>query len=282
MDKAESFFDSPQKHISESTGLDEANRSDSSPAEPYQGIKDPDDFMEYIREKWRTIIEWFDPNRTVATFTVVIALTGIVYTFFAWGQWNGLLEANKISHAALVATQRAYVTINGLQIEPVKDGNDKQVFWRLAPKIVNSGNTPTKNMWYTATFGDYEVNPQTENPPSIPQTEDLINAAQNRGTLGARQETDILMQQPIPVQYATEVMNRRMRIRIRGAIVYEDFFTTETHVTRYCYALWGNPAITGTYGLSYSMCGGSSNCADQECDAATQEQLKKLRAKKPN
>lgn len=67
-------------------------------------------------------------------------------------------------------------------------------------------------------------------------------------------------------EYTDAIRTQRLRPYIYGAVVYEEFVSGKSHITRFCYTLWGNPAVTGASGLSYSLCGGNSNCADEECD----------------
>ena len=67
-------------------------------------------------------------------------------------------------------------------------------------------------------------------------------------------------------EYTDAIRTQRLRPYIYGAVVYEEFVSGKSHITRFCYTLWGNPAVTGASGMSYSMCGGNSNCADEECD----------------
>lgn len=204
----------------------------------------------------------------------------IAYTVYAGLQWCAMRESNRINNAALVATERAYVSVTGLDIRQ-STFNPKLVSYIVGPIIVNSGNTPTKNLWWTAVTGTPPITVDQE-----PTTEDLSAATRNHATLAARQEVRDLIEQPISTAYA-EILKKSFahkHIPVYGAIVYEDGISNPSvvHVRRYCYSLYVNPYFTEPNGLSYAACGGRSNCEDEECDEATQQQMKQIRAGKPN
>jgi hypothetical protein len=223
------------------------------------------------KRKTKCWLEWGKFSVEVLTLLVVS-----IYTRIAYHQWNAMLQSNQINHAALVATQRAYISVTGLHIEK-STFNPKLVSYIVSPVVVNSGNTPTKNLWWTAVVGTPPLDVDHE-----PTVEDLATASHNYGTLAARQEVNDLIKQPIPTEYAATLRqsNSQKHIPIYGAIVYEDGISDPPviHVRRYCYSLYVNPYFTPPTGFSYVMCGGRSNCEDGECDAETQEQMKKIRS----
>ncbi len=101
--------------------------------------------------------------------------------------------------------------------------------------------------------------------PRVPERENLETATHNYASLAPHQENRHLIEQPIDAKYTDALRAQRIRVYVHGTLVYQDQFSREVHITRYCYGLWGNPAITGPAGLSYSGCGGISNCTDEEC-----------------
>jgi hypothetical protein len=210
---------------------------------------------------------------------VLTLISLIIYACITHRQLHAMLASNEINRAALVATQRAYVGVTGLNIERSRY-NPKLVTYFVSPVIVNTGNTPTKNLWFTAVWG--AVPTEVDHEPTI---QDISSATQNYGTLAAHQEIRDLIKQPIPTEYATILRssNSQKHIPIFGAIVYEDGMSEPpvTHIRRYCYSLYVNPFFTPPDSFSYVMCGGRSNCEDEECGEETQRQLKKM-AKRPN
>ncbi|MGH9681724.1 MAG: hypothetical protein ACRD4Y_17395, partial [Candidatus Acidiferrales bacterium] len=82
----------------------------------------------------------------------------VTYTTFAALQWcetsravTSAENANKIARDSLIANQRPYVTVSGLEIQPVPG---EPAFWRATPIVENNGNTSTNNMWWTSVAGD--------------------------------------------------------------------------------------------------------------------------------
>jgi hypothetical protein len=223
---------------------------------------------------------YYGTQEGIRKWTRNAVIAAVIYATIAAFQYSEMRKATEINRAALVATQRAYVSVTGLNIRQ-STFNPKLVSYIVSPIVVNSGNTPTKNLWWTAVFG---IPPVTVDQEST--TEDLGSATHNYGTLGARQEVRDLIEQPIPTEYADILRGSyaRKHIPVFGALVYEDgmSYPPVIHVRRYCYSLYVNPYFTPPTSFSYVMCGGRSNCEDEECDAATQEQMKKIVATKPN
>jgi len=208
---------------------------------------------------------------------MVAAIAAVIYYF----QYQAMIQQVELSKDTWISAQRAYVSVNGLNIEPITDAKKQITFWKIAPKIANSGNTSTREMWFTAVANDFHPISDSSSLPPQPTPQDLSAAARNRAALGAHQETDLLLPQPVSAEIMEAVRNRKMAVYLHGAVIYGDFFTPATHITRYCYTLWANPAITGVSGFAYSMCGGRTNCQDEECDTETQKQLREIAAR-PN
>ncbi len=196
-----------------------------------------------------------------ALFVQRLQLAVAIAVFLAAG-FAGFMAYSQlgIARQSFEATQRAYVSVKGLEIV------DQGTYWKVTPILVNNGNTPTKNAWFTMTGGDFDMsyNPNTPRPY---MTENLWQATQNRVSLGPKQEKTIqAFGQLIEHRYTDAIRAQTMRPYFHGAIVYEDFFSAKLHLTRYCYFLWGFPPITGPVGFSSSECGKASNCSDEECD----------------
>jgi len=249
-------------------------------AETKKPQHESDKDVELVLENVKLVFDWFRshwpgrPDVWMAWGTWAAVIAAVTYAGIAACQLRGISEASRINHASLVATQRAYVSVIGLNIEQ-STFNPKLVSYIVSPIVVNSGNTPTKHLWYTAVW---RTRPVTVEQQSTQQ--DIANATRNYGTLGARQEVKDLIKQPIPAEDANVLRQSYAdkHIPIYGAFVYEDGISDPPviHVRRYCYSLYVNPYFTSPVGLSYVACGGRSNCEDQECDAETQKEMKKI------
>jgi hypothetical protein len=215
----------------------------------------------------------------IAKWTKGAVFAAIFYATIATWQACEMRNSTEVNRAALVATQRAYIGVTGLNIER-SQYNPKLVTYFVSPVIVNTGNTPTKNLWYTAVWGAVPTSVQDEKT-----VQDISVATQNYGTIAAHQEIRDLIKQPIPTEYADilRASNSQKHISIYGAIVYEDGISDPpvTHIRRYCYSMYVNPYFTPPDSFSYVTCGGRSNCEDEECGPETRQQLRKM-ATRPN
>lgn len=241
-------------------------------------------FREWGKKLWSNFV---DVSQTAKFWIELFALIGLgIYTAFAALQWSqtrkaviSAEDANRIARETLTANQRAYVTVSGLVVEPVPG---EPAFWRALPIVVNNGNTSTKNMWWTGVGNDsrgyqYWLHKTIDNPkgPLLQTFKDLQSATRNTLSLGPRQENRSLsLSQGVPVEYIQGIKAGITTLYIHGVFFYQDFFSSQGHVTRYCYTLWYNPAITGPSGIGYAECGGKTNCADEECE--DYEELKTL------
>lgn len=214
----------------------------------------------------------------------------VVASVIGWWNLQALETSNTQNREAFEASQRAYVTVNGLDIQPVKNADGVVTNWRATPIFMNNGNTPTKNLWWTGLGGDTRgitfTAPSAEGKPIAITTRgpdgpmlqkfgDLKDATRNRMTLAPHQEERgfLGLSQVLPPNYIDGLVKHTARIYIHGYVFYEDMFSAKGHVTRYCYSLWHNAAVTGTE-ISFSQCGGASNCSDEECE--DYQNLKKL------
>jgi hypothetical protein len=226
-----------------------------------------------------TKIEWKSTplDRKIELFLIlggmIIAGIVMIITGYQVGQMrvqtNAMKQQLDVMKNQLVSTQRAYVGITGLDVTKIQDTKRMNTWWKVAPIIVNSGNTPTRNLWWTIVTNHYD--PEYEKHGHlIPSFDFVKTATKNFATLSPKQETRTLIYQAVPEEWVGPIREQRGRLYVYGALIYEDFLTDESHVTRYCYALWGFPPITGDE-FSYSMCGGKSNCADKECEPESTE-----------
>jgi hypothetical protein len=249
---------------------------------PPSAIKQYQDDQQKQRrlEGWKLFVE------------VLVFLAAIAAGYMAYLNWDALKESNRIASDVLTTSQRAYVSVNGLEIQPVPNS---QGFWRATPILVNSGNTSTKNLWWTSLLGDTrgikmgpfifngkKIGPITTSGPDGPKVQtfkDLQTATRNRFTLAPRQEIRPLeLSNPLPPDYITGLINGTAQVFVHGVVFYEDFLATKGRVTRYCFSLWHNQALTGS-GISYSPCGQKYNCSDEECE--DYENLKTLAGPAP-
>jgi hypothetical protein len=211
---------------------------------------------------------------TIEKVTLVAAIAAAIFTGFTLCQ---LWKQTGIEERSFEAAQKAYISVTGLVVEPVPDSPK---FWRVLPVANNSGNTPTKNLWWTSVAGDYSgyvhaIN-QTVTPSPPPHTlRDFEGRTRNAFSIGPHQELRALgMAFPIPVEIIDGIKAHKTEAKFTGALFYQDFVSSKLHVTLYCFNLWHSPSVTGEKAIAFSPCYGNYNCIDEEC--SDYNQLKTL------
>jgi len=88
----------------------ETNTKPKSPT-PRENRVDPP-----VSRFWQFIIDQKHSNAIVAIFTVLIFVTGLLYTIFAALQWSAIRETNGIARDTFNAANRPYVGPNAVQV----------------------------------------------------------------------------------------------------------------------------------------------------------------------
>jgi len=227
---------------------------------------------------------WWDSPRekSKAADWVMVALTVLIALAAFWSarifqrQLTEARNATELSRETLISTQRAYVSVTGLEIRPKLDDN-QQKLWAISPVFENTGNTPTKNLRWAGTMRDWDpylpLSKVKRGHPSA--AEDITQVTLNRLSLGPHQVVRDRFEasEPIPNGFIEAIRRREMNVYIHGIVVYDDFVSPKHHVLRYCYVLWNAPVVVNSIGFTYSQCGDGRNCTDEECDDATLRQL---------
>jgi len=123
-----------------------ADGSEDANTEPQDEIDNPEQSLRYLPDGislwWRKLEQ--HSNQTIAAFTIVIALTGIIYTVFAGAQWGQMKTSNRLNQEALESVQRAFLYCEHIQqsaaIEKTQSGS--QTFWNFTMPCENTGTTP--------------------------------------------------------------------------------------------------------------------------------------------
>ena len=183
--------------------------------------------------------------RWMAGATVAIAAATIIYMIVSIYQYRKVMqsvdsarEANRINRDLFVSLQRAYVTVNGVQIEPFQFSGQREAYWHVSPIVVNNGNTPTKNLKWAAVVPTVVPNDRSSEP-IVPQQVSLESASLNPLTLAPKQEMRSFPIGGFPAKYTEAVRRQDARVYIDGLFLYEDVVSDQIHITRFCYFLWG-------------------------------------------
>ena len=79
-------------------------------------------------------------------------------------------DANDIARTASRSVQRAFIVVDHLEIMAERTPSGAVARWIVNPVITNSGNTPTKNLFYLIGFGGEDMTkwPKDKQPPMEP------------------------------------------------------------------------------------------------------------------
>jgi hypothetical protein len=188
------------------------------------------------------------------------------------------------------AQLRAYITVTGLEIERGNPnrrigGTLASEFWMARPEVENSGSTPTRNLRWI--MGPTVTLVSIDEIPGIMPRVNRDQAADGGWTYGAiGPRSRMNLDYPANVtgladQVFLQIAHGEVRLLFAGTIRYHDIFpNTNEHVTKFCYSIRadildaaklapGTPLDLADVGHPYGrQCGGRTNCADEECDAA--------------
>jgi len=230
---------------------------------------------EYLRSEFRQTPLYEKLSLILVTAGLATAVyAGTIYKQQLNAMQNQIAEMQRGTNAS----QRAYVGVHGLEIQEAPQNDGPLAGLIVSPVFSNAGNTPAKNLRWTSTSRDWDPYlPFSDKKRGSPgEMEDLRHVSLNPMSIGPRQEirnhfsNGELIQRP----FVDAIRKGQLTVYIHGAVVYQDAFSDDYHVTRYCYFLWGNNAVVASpFGVAYSHCGDGRNCTDEECGEETKRQL---------
>lgn len=217
------------------------------------------------------------------------------------------VESNEITRKAYTAVQRAFLLVDELRVNPIKDENGSIQRWEYIPIIRNSGNTPATKVDYIIldpdmghmARPDYTVRHRNYNMLSYqiqaPQDpDDVLNnppdAVKYRiirnGIVGPQREIEGIGNHwnfhilPKDIE-SNKLLSGQYGAFIFGSIRYADVFA-QAHVTKFCFYLGGMYRKDGINSPPPPKRCLHWNCIDEQCDAdeaAYDAKFKKASAK---
>jgi hypothetical protein len=178
---------------------------------------------------------------------------------------RGSHRSADIAERALVAGQRAFVSVAFGQNANRNIGTREISHWRFAPTWLNTGNSPTRNMenhvsmwWPDTELADDWCFPDYWYPG--PRTPTLIGIAP-KSTIEGQSIT-------VPVGIIADVIEERKFLYFWGWATYNDVFPeTPRYVTRFAVrvVIGGDARNSESISFYYARLG-QYNCSDEECD----------------
>jgi hypothetical protein len=196
-----------------------------------------------------------------ATLIFLIVGSGIALNTFreTQRQARAAIEANRISNASFVSTQRAYMYFSGVNVRRTQDMAGVYTFW-LAPTFGNSGNTPTVGLESRAECWDDR---NTEPDPF------LILRSKNLPWFPGFYGPHVILQATecsIKMDGAKQIRDGLAHIYLAGEARYQDSVAhpSPVHVTQFAIEFMINDLDERGGGLTGAHAQrGRHNCADK-------------------
>jgi len=258
----------------------EADHSEGTNTESEEEIKNPEEYMRYLADRisrwWRKLEQ--HSNRTIATFTIVIALTGIVYTFFAGGQWDEMKTSNGLSQEALESVQRAFLTCRDVTERRLvmHDILGHHGIWTFTMPCENTGTTPanaTAQAFFDNRLGKEPSEQEFTQKPYI--YTGVIGPKALRYVGSIRMTELEIFGKELPDK-TDDILKMTIQTTVDreppvfwGWISYRDIFPkTNLHITEFCQKMLGitidRTNLQSPFSFSYLPCE-EHNCADENC-----------------
>jgi hypothetical protein len=224
-----------------------------------------------VKPGWNSLAIW---SGVSAMTTVGILAATIIYSRFAYHQWQAMLESNRINNAGIVEIQRASILYDGMALTQFIGGFESLIAPKdnvvgpgisFSPVWSNAGGSATKNL--RIFFGEpiESVTPIERPDMRIPPSTVWIPIV--LGPKG-RQNGTI---RPIALEKVKAIRTGKMHIYLWGDAYYHDIFPgTPEHVTKFCQELggvnWGINELKEEFvaGIIMTPCM-IHNCIDDEC-----------------
>jgi hypothetical protein len=183
-------------------------------------------------------------------------------------------------NAITVTTQRAFVSVNDIEIISHKDADGKVSSWEFNVIVENTGSTPTVESNYLPSGGQGGNRARDLNASFYPENMEpsVMDPAQHyyavmhafktrrRLPLGPRAKRKLLGA-VIEASHFKELYDGKFGAYFAGAIHYKDGFPNSVeHVTEFCFSARALEGDDGGYAPSHDVCP-YWNCVDSECDA---------------
>ena len=177
-----------------------------------------------------------------------------------------------LTKEGLLDVQRAFVSVSALDIYPIKRSTGEVDRWIVNPIVVNSGTTPTKNLYWIIGFGNpviasgpIDKEPPLD-PPDYPSLSDLMHHKNmKRGTISPqvsiRNFTTLIGFTPDRL-HTTWIVTGQF---VYGAFVYGDVIDPiPRHVTEFCFMFNSTALVDDQFLPPYERCA-HHNCTDGAC-----------------
>ena len=206
-------------------------------------------------------LSWLEGHSeaVIATFTGVLAISTIAL-------WSAIKRLGKANDQALVAAQRAFISVVVMHNANGDIATGQINHWRFTPVWQNTGNTPTRNMKSHASiqWRDQELPESWDFPDQWSAGESHVAAPLSGSARSAIAGHSVY----VPVDVVADVIDRKKFLYLWGWASYNDVFPrTAKHLTRFAVRIVvaGNARNSDKISFNYEHLA-RYNCSDEECE----------------
>jgi len=244
-------------------------------AEAAQDARDRQEKAEAEKTKAELDRKLVDFNSDLAYYTKILAWVAGLQFLALFGQlivlrlaFRESRRAGDIARDAMVASNRAYVHYDGCRWISHWHVDDGHIFWRMRPRWINSGNTPTRKLNVHVRY-EFRDDPLPANFAFAAEHD----ANPVPATIAPK---GVIESAPFDIDGSALVAVRegRKHFYVWGIARYNDVFTgTPRYVTKFCVEagnITGDPEqywddTDNPVGIMFGTYG-SHNCADEDCE----------------
>ncbi len=212
----------------------------------------------------------------LSVFTGLLAFFALIQIYFlienqrtSTEAANAAKKSAQIAERALIAGQRAFVSVAYRPSANLGDKDGKITNWTFTPIWSNAGDTPTRNMTnhITRMLFDKEIPPDWDFPngwdAATPKDKrkNIILGIGPKGWIEGQSVS-------VTVAEMADVISGKKFMYLWGWAIYDDVFpNTARHVTRFAVRILagGDPHNKDRISFSYPILE-KYNCSDEECD----------------
>jgi hypothetical protein len=174
-------------------------------------------------------------------------------------------ESARIAKQSMIAGNRAYVHFNGCDWRSHGHFDDDRLYWRIHPKWINTGNTPTRGLNLVVNFAIVDI-PIDDDFAFRADRQDLPTIIRAHGEVSSLIE--------VSADDLEAVQNNKKYLYIWGIAWYRDVFPeSPEHITKFCVVatnLTGNPRLpwddkTNIFDIKWANYH-RHYCTDADCD----------------
>lgn|ERR1700680_2554019 len=183
---------------------------------------------------WYAKLSQIKAEWVMAAFTIVLAATTIIYTYFTYGLWNVSVTQLRSSESTMRIQQRAWIGVPGVHIGPIVVGSTPVA----TVTIRNFGLSPGRDLSFKGEARIFDTPNFEMVMQSIEKRLADLPRPKERATLPPGYETPNITPAEFPISdnMLRQLKQKQAFLVMYGKIIYQDIFS-KSHMTTFCTCL---------------------------------------------